>query len=315
VSWKRISLGVLVVGATAGIVAALRYGNKFLDQFEDTFHEDIAQGEFHQTSAGWRIHYTVQGEGSPVILIHGFLDSLQTWRHNAQALAQHHRVYSIDVLGFGSSERVRDHIYTLKLQAAYLKEFFDAHNIERADIVGHSMGGAMALQFAYDFPDSVHKLVLIAPATYLYNRFPRNGLEPIPRPVSRGVLGIYEKIQGEQQNQLQFAYGDPGRITQDSLGFRRRMMRVRGQHDALISMSKSKREADVPQQLPQVKAPTLLIWGKKDRVVPVAHASRHLRKLPHARFAWVEGAGHLPHEEEPQTVNELISSFLDDKTT
>lgn len=310
-NWKRIGLGVFAVGAAAGVLAALRYGNRFLDQFEDTSHEDIAEGDFCKTSAGWRIHYTVQGEGLPVVLIHGFLDSLQTWRRNAHVLAQNHKVYAIDVLGFGSSDRVRDPIYTLKQQAAFLKEFFDAQNIEKADVIGHSMGGALSLQFAYDFPDSVHKLVLIAPATYIYHALPRNGLRRVPRRLSRGVLGIYEKIQGDRHNPLHFAYGDPERITQDSLDFRNRMLRVRGQHDALISMSKSKREANVPKELDRVNVPILIVWGRKDRVVPMAHAAWHVRDLPDARLEWIENAGHLPHEEDPESVNELVTNFLD----
>lgn len=316
-NWIKISLGIVAVGTATGIYAALRYGNRFLDEFEDTAHDQVAEGDFIKTSAGWRIHYTVQGEGSPVVLIHGFLDSLHTWRRNVETLAQNHRVYAIDVLGFGSSERVQAPIYTMKNQAAFLKEFFDAQNIARADLIGHSMGGALSLQFAYDFPDSVHKLVLVAPATYIYRALPRHGLRTIPRPVTRGVMGIYEKLQGDRANPVRFAYGDPERITQDSIEIRNRMMHVRGQHDALISMSKSKREADVPQALHQVNAPALIIWGTRDRVVPASHARNHVRDLPNARLEWIENAGHLPHEEEPQQVNELILNFLDgnDKTS
>lgn len=311
-TWKRIGFGVMAVGAATGVYAALRYGNRFLDLFEDTAHDAVAEGEFVKTAAGWRIHYTVHGQGTPVVMIHGFLDSHKTWRRNIESVAQNHRVYAIDVLGFGSSDRVRDPIYTLKQQAGFLKEFFDAQNIEKADVVGHSMGGATSLQFAYDFPDSVHKLVLIAPATYLYDAFPRNGLAGVPRSVSRGVLGIYERMQGDRANPVKLAYGDPERITQDSIDIRNRMMRAKGQHDALISMSKSRREANVPQELNQVKVPTLIIWGEKDRIVPKHHAHRHLRALPNARLEWIETAGHLPHEEMPEAVNRLLLEFLDE---
>ncbi|MBI4671103.1 MAG: alpha/beta hydrolase [Chloroflexi bacterium] len=309
--WRNIGLGAVALGAAAGIWAALHYGNRFLDQFEDTPHDENASGKFFTTSAGWRIHYTVQGEGSPVVLIHGFMDSLQTWRRNAHVLAQTHRVYAIDVLGFGSSDRVRAPIYTLKQQARLLHEFFTAQKIEHAAVIGHSMGGALALQFAYDFPELVHKLVLIAPATYLYAAFPRNGLRRIPRRVSRGVFGLYHKLYGDRTNPLRLAYGDAARITPDAVQIRNQMMHVRGTHDALISMSKSKRESDVPHRLQQVNAPTLLVWGKRDRVVPGWHAERHYHELPNARLAWIETAGHLPHEEEPDSVNELLKEFLD----
>lgn len=310
-NWKQIGLGVFAVGIVTGTFAALRYGNRYLDHFEDTAPDETADGQFIETADGWRIHYTVQGEGSPVVLIHGFLDSHRTWRYNKDALAQKHRVYAIDVLGFGSSQRVRAPIYTLKQQSRFLHEFFESQNINRADVIGHSMGGALALQFAYDFPASVHQVVLIAPATYLYRRLPRYGFKRVPRRVSRGVLGIYEKIQGDTGNPLRYAYGDPSRVTDDARNIRTRMMRVRGQHDALISMSRCSPEADVPESLAQVTVPTLIIWGTKDRVVPVSDAARHIKDMPHARLEMIETAGHLPHEEEPATVNELVMSFLD----
>ncbi len=309
--WRTLGWGAAALGAAVGIFAALRYGNRFLDEFESARAEDAASGAYFVTSAGWRMHYTAQGDGAPVVLIHGFMDSLQTWRRNAPVWAQTHRVYAVDVLGFGSSDRALAPIYTLKQQAQFLREFFAAQNITHATVIGHSMGGALALQLAYDFPALVHKLVLIAPATYLYAAFPRNGLRPLPRRVSRGVLGLYERWQGDRGNPVRLAYGDPTRITPDSVALRQQMMRVRGTHDALIAMSQSKREADVPRQLEQVSAPTLLVWGKRDRVVPGAHATKHYRALPNARLEWIETAGHLPHEEEPQTVNKLVGAFLD----
>lgn len=313
-NWKRIGLGMFALSAVAGTLAALRYGNRYIDQFEDMSRDEIAEGQYCKTAAGWQIHYTVQGEGPPVVLIHGFLDSHKTWRRNVHALAQTHRVYAIDVLGFGSSERVRAPIYTLKQQSGFLREFFEFHNIAQAAVIGHSMGGALALQFAYDFPASVHKVVLIAPATYLYNRFPRNGLNRVPRRVSRGVLGLYEIMQGDHSNPVLFAYGDPGRITEDAKVIRNQMMRVQGQHDALISMSRSGREADVPRELRRVTVPTLVIWGKRDRVVPVSDAAKHLRDLPNARLEIIDSAGHLPHEEEPEIVNNLVQAFLNHET-
>jgi pimeloyl-ACP methyl ester carboxylesterase len=257
------------------------------------------------------MHYTVQGEGPPVVLIHGFLDSHRTWRRNIETLAENHRIYALDGLGFGSSDRARAPIYTVKRQTRLLREFFETLRIGRASIVGHSMGGAVGLQFAYDFPNLVHKLVLIAPATYLYASFPRYGINPLPRRVSRGMLGLYEKFQGDRNNQVRMAYGDPSRITDDAIVFRSQMMRVRGAHDALVSMTKSKPDADVHHHMSNVNVPVLIVWGKRDRVLPAAHAARHYRDLPNARLEWIDSAGHLPHEEEPEAVNRLVQEFLD----
>lgn len=298
------------LGAAAGVWAALRWGDDFLERFEDTSSDDLATGEYITTSGGWRLHFTVEGEGTPVVLIHGLMDSVHTWRRNVSALAATHRVYAIDVLGFGSSARVRAPIYGLKQQAAVLNEFFDAVGLTRATVIGHSLGGAQALQFAYDFPEKVHKLVLIAPATFLYARLAGRRLRPLPRRLTRGVLGLYYKLQGDSPNLLRYAYADASQITPEALGVRKRMMHVRGTHDTLISMSQSVREADVPRGLSDLHVRTLIIWGRHDRVVPVTHASRHQRALPNARLEWIETAGHLPHEEAPDAVNDLIRSFL-----
>lgn len=311
-NWWKISLGLGAVGAAVGIWAALRWGDEFLNRFEDTPHDTNAPGNFVTTSAGYRLHYTSAGQGSPIVLIHGFMDSHRTWRRNVDVLASAHRVYALDMLGFGSSERVRAPIYTLKQQAQALKSFFDALQIGPAVIIGHSLGGALALQFAYDFPDLVHKLVLVAPATYLYAALPRNGLRYIPRGVARGVLGLYQRWQGSRAATVRLAYGAAQRITQDSIGFRKQMLRTRGMHDALLFMIQSKREADVPRYLQQVTVPTLIIWGRRDRVLPGSHARRHAQALPNARLEWVETAGHLPHEEQPEQVNWLLQEFLKD---
>lgn len=313
-NWKRIGLGVAALGVGTAIGAALWWGNRYLDRFEDTSSDENVGGHYLTTSAGWRIHYTVQGSGSPIVLIHGFMDSLYTWRRNVEILARNHTVYAIDVLGFGASDRVQAPIYTLKQQAAFLNEFFGAQGISQADIIAHSLGGALALQFAYDFPAQVHKLVLIAPATYIYADVPSDALRPVPRTVSRGVLGIYEKLHGDAPDTLRYAYGDPQRITQDAVTSRNRLMHVRGAHDALIAMSKSKREADVPGGLNKITVPTLIVWGRRDRLVPASHARRHLRAMPQARLEWIETAGHLPHEELPESVNELVTGFLDQES-
>ena len=307
---KWLGAGVIAAGAVAGVWAALDWGNRYLDAFETIPHDQDAPGNFVRVGDGWHIHYTVQGEGAPLVLIHGFMDSHQSWRRNVDFWAKSHRVYAIDALGFGASERVRAPIYTLKLQARVLSEFFQTLNIPSAAVIGHSMGGALACQFAYDFPDLVHKLVLIAPATYLYGSVPSDSLRPVPRRLTRGVLGIYEKFQGDSPTALNSAYGDPQRITQDARQFRNRMMHIHGTHDALISMSKSKREANVPEGLNQIKIPALIIWGDCDHILPPAHALLHRRDLPNARVEFVEGAGHIPHEEEPEYVNHLVENFL-----
>lgn len=298
------------VGALAAIVGALRWGNQYLDEIEGLDQDELAAGQFFTTSNGWRLHFTVQGEGEPIVLIHGFMDSLQSWRRNVDEWGKEHTVYAIDALGFGMSDRVVEPVYTLKQEARLLAEFFEGLGIRQAAIAGHSMGGALALQFAYDFPDQVYKLVLIAPATYLYDAYPRDGFRRVPNSVARGVLGIANRVRGNQLLGLVHAYGDPRMIDDDAMTYRAQLLKVRGSADALVAISKSRREADVPRGLKKIMIPTLLLWGERDRVVPLWHARRHYLSMPNARLELIEGAGHLPQEEKPQVVNQLVERFL-----
>jgi pimeloyl-ACP methyl ester carboxylesterase len=122
-------------------------------------------------------------------------------------------------------------------------------------------------------------------------------------------------MRGETPNPVLRAYGNRERITPDSIELRTRLMHTHGMHDALVAMTRSKREADVPRELRRVNVPTLIVMGKRDRLVPPRHGERHARELPNARLEWIETAGHLPHEEEPTAVNALVKQFLDEGTT
>jgi pimeloyl-ACP methyl ester carboxylesterase len=256
----------------------------------------------------------VQGSGEPVILIHGFMDSLHTWNRNAGAWSENHALYAVDMLGFGCSERVRAPIYSLKQQARVLEEFITGLGLERVCLIGHSMGGAVALQYAYDFPGRVHKLVLVAPATFIYSALPRRVLRRVPRSWLRGAVGLYNRVQGNGYLGLRYAYGDARRLGDQAVRVREHMHRVRGSADALVSMSGSRIECDVPKELCRVWAPTLLVWGDRDRIVPLAHAYRHMNELCNARLEIVRKAGHLPHEEDPETVNSMVGNFLNEHT-
>lgn len=304
-------LGISALSAAA-VLGALWWGNRKLIKWESLEAEDYAEGQFCALPNGWRIHYTVRGEGEPVVLLHGFMDSIQSWRKNIGALAINHRVYAIDALGFGASERVVEPIYSLKRGASLLHQFFDTLSIPRATIIGHSMGGALALQFAYDFPARVHKLVLIAPATYYYANWPRRGFASIPRWLARGAMGLQTMAPPMFQTGMANAYGDAAMLDDESVSLRLRTRQVRGSADALLSMTISPRETDLPQGLSDINAPSLIVWGARDRVLPVADSRRHVEALPNAELRIVETAGHLPHEESPYQVNEWFAEFLND---
>jgi pimeloyl-ACP methyl ester carboxylesterase len=286
-------------------------GNRRVDHWETLSLDDADDGAFVPLSDGARMHYVTRGDsGSPVILIHGLMDSALNWSKNIDALAESYRVWAIDLIGFGFSSRVTEPTYSLKYFARTVREFMDAQGIERASIVGHSLGGAVALELAYDDPARVDKLVLIAPGTYLVNIPVALNLAARVPYVPRALVGMAVTSNHARMSAWRNALGNPDRLDPKEARKYARPLRVKGTADALVAMAASPRESDLPAGLSQIAARTLILWGDKDIAVPVEHGEYHERRLPNAEFVILEGAGHTPQVEYPDVVNRLTLEFL-----
>ena len=299
-------------GAGAFAASAVVLGNRRVDHWETLSLDDADDGDFVTLSGGARMHYVTRGDsGSPVILIHGLMDSALNWSKNIDALAQTHRVWAIDLIGFGFSSRVTEPTYSLKYFARTIREFMDAQGIERASIVGHSLGGAVALELTHDYPARADKLILIAPGTYLVNLpLALNFAARVPY-VPRALVGMAVTSNHARMSAWRNALGNPDRVDPQEARKYARPLRVKGTADALVAMAASPRESDLPAGLKQIDAPTLILWGDKDVAVPVEHGEHHVRNLPNAKFVILEGAGHTPQIEYPDVVNRLMLEFLD----
>ena len=309
---KFLGLGL---GAAAGVAvttaALVLLGNRRLDKWETLTQDDAGGGDFVTLSDGARMHYVSRGaNGSPVILVHGLMDSAEQWRKNIDALAQTHRVWAIDLIGFGFSSRVTTPTYSMKMFARSIREFMDAQSIARASIVGHSLGGAIALEFAYDYSARVDKLVLIAPATYLLQFRPELKLARRLPVVPRALIGWTMTNRHARERALRDALGDPAHFDPTELARRVQPMRVKGTADALVAMLGSPHGSDLPQNMDRITAPTLILWGDQDRAVPLRHGHYHAGALPNAKLVSIEKAGHIPQFEYPDVVNELMLEFL-----
>ena len=310
----------IALGAAAGIAATtaalVLLGNKRADQWETLTQDDAGNGDFVTLADGTRMHYlasAISGRRSAVILIHGLMDSAEQWRKNIDPLAQTHRVWAIDLIGFGFSSRVTTPAYSMKMFARAILEFMDAQGIARASIVGHSLGGAIALEFAHDYPARVDKLVLIAPATYLLQFRPEFKWARRLPAIPRALIGWTMTNRRARERALRDALGDPAHFDPEELARRIRPTHVRGTADALVAMLSSPHGSDLPRDLEQIAAPTLILWGDRDRAVPLRHGRYHTRALPNAQFAIIENAGHIPQFEYPDIVNELLREFLSER--
>jgi pimeloyl-ACP methyl ester carboxylesterase len=265
--------------------------------------------------SGRRVRYWALGErGTSVILLHGLGASADIWIHNVIPLARQHRVYVPDLPGFGESENPGSSFSPLDY-ALFLDNFMGQLGIDRADLVGQSLGGGVALSFVLKFPDRVKKLVLVDSAGL--------GREVVwtLRLMSLPLLGKLFCRPGRRSTELffRFAVNDRRLITSDFVdiysrffarpefraflvGIVRTMITLHGVDQRLLG--------PVLDNLGDIKQPTLIVWGRDDRVLPLEHGRRGARRLPNATLEIVEGCGHIPFFERPELFNRMVLDFL-----
>ncbi len=294
---------------------AVPLNHEILGEWESLSLEDAGIGDFVTLPNGAQMHYVVRGpvadapNARDVILIHGIMDSAYNWHKNIDVIAQTHRVWAIDLIGFGFSSRLNERVYTFKNFARWVRDFMNAVEIQRASLVGHSLGGATALQFAHDFPQRVAELILLAPAAYWWFPAPLRFAARVPF-FPRAIVHFAMKSRRAHSAAWRTAIGDPSQLDVIEVARRSRHLRVQGTMDALIAVVGSPRDTDLPRGLKNITTPALILWGEKDMVLPKAHGERLARDLSNARLKIIKEVGHIPNEESPQIVNQAILDFL-----
>ena len=261
---------------------------------------------------GARAEYVRAGQGSPLLLIHGLIGGSGIWERNIPALAEHRTVYGLDLLGMGRSERVPGLAIGLEPTARRVLATMDALGVDRADLVGTSQGGSVAMMVAAVAPERVKSLILLAPANP-YSRKTDWMVRLYSTALGGWVAGFAPRVpRWVQRVALARMFGDRRRMGADTL---------KPYHDALLVprtmehvlaivrgwfAEMKKLEAVLPEV---AKTPTLLVWGDRDRVVSLKSASRLQREI-RAELVVIPGGGHLVFEEFPQKVNRIMTEWL-----
>lgn len=247
--------------------------------------------------AGHRIHCLVAGEGPPLILVHGVAMRAEDWAPYFRALSRDHRVYAIDLLGYGDSDKPRDSLYTVGVQTDIVRGVVDVLGVKQADVVGVSMGGWISLQLAATHPERVRRLVLISSAGLAY------GTTLTETSFSATTLDEQRdsfKLQSDLAPQL------PDFILRDFL--RRSKRKAWIVRASMRSMLHSREVLD--GKLQRVRMPVLLVAGTADRIVPFHVALRMKQELPHATLVPLRGCGHLAAYECRAETLAAVTRFL-----
>ncbi len=254
--------------------------------------------------------------GAPVVLLHGLGEYVEIWRQNFDALAFQHRVYAVDLPGHGLTDKPLNAPYDGTFFTEFARDFMQVLGIERAHVVGHSLGGAVAVRLALDYPAVVDRMVLVDSG--MLGRELGWGLrlvsvpllgEWLTRPVASEALSFY------QQDVL-----DVAKVPQELLDLHDELASLPGRRQCLLKMVRTNATIFGQKRsvygrhvrgLPSIFNPVLLVWGREDPLVPLAHGQAAARCLPDARLEVFENCGHAPMLEYPEAFNEVVGDFLE----
>ena len=257
-----------------------------------------------------------KGDGSPLLLIHGFGASTFTWREIAPALARQHRVIAVDLKGFGQSDKPFDERYSVFDQAELLKQLIIDKDLRDLTLIGHSFGGGVALVLALDedpqLKGRIKKLVLLDTIAYPQDIPVAFKMLDMPVVSHVGVRMLPPAVQARLA--LRIAYLDNSKIDDDEVEMYAAPLRTAAGKHAIIHSARQIMPEDleeISKRYASIELPTLIAWCDYDRVVPLDVGLKLRRTLPNATLEIIDSCGHMPHEEQPEATLELIEDFLD----
>ena len=259
-------------------------------------------------AGGIETSYLEAGSGETVLMLHGSgpgVSALANWQHNIPTLAQRFHVLAPDIVGFGTTERPEDIVYSLRTWTDHVWAFMDARDMEKARVIGNSLGGRIALQMATDHPDRIAKMVLMG--TPGVGMTPTEGL---------AALRAYEPSHDAMRELLRNYFAvDPAMITDELVQIRYEASIADGAYEAYRAMFFDPRHAGselgiTEDEVRAIATPTLLIHGREDKVVALQVSVTMLGLLPNADLHVFSACGHWTQIERADEFSAVVSDYL-----
>jgi len=266
---------------------------------------------------GFKINYYEKGQGPPVLLLHGFGASAYSWRFIIPPLAAAHRVITMDLKGFGLSDKPADGHYAVADQAEMVADFIRRQDLNDLVILGHSMGGGVTLMTYLKMketdPGRLKKLVLIDSAGYPQKLPWFIWMAKVPG--LNTMLGKMLSPRFAAALVLKKCYYDKDKVTEEQIDTYAYYGSLPGAAAAVSQTAKQivPKDQDIEALIAQyqtIKVPVLVIWGKEDEVVPLEVGKNFKRDIPDAELVVIPHCGHIPLEEEPLATRQAIMDFL-----
>jgi pimeloyl-ACP methyl ester carboxylesterase len=261
---------------------------------------------------GRRFHYRIEGTGPTLILLHGVMASLHTWDDWVEQLKSSYRIVRMDLPGFGLSDHLvdREH-YTPDYSIELFDKIISAFGLDKFYLAGNSLGGFLSWYYAAKHPERVEKLILIDPIAY-----PQDlpGIISFVSMPGIGEIARYVAPRFLVEHNVRQVYGNPKLVKQEVVDrYYELMMHGENRYAMVQTFRKLKelsKQNDIAAQIRKVRAPTLLMWGSKDRWVPPALVERWKSDLQDVQVKIYSGAGHIPMEEMPLQTARDAHAFL-----
>ncbi|HOO55455.1 MAG TPA: alpha/beta hydrolase [bacterium] len=288
------------------IIFPLLHNSEVLDP-----KEAAPGGKFITLKDGSDIHYYDEGSGRAIVMIHGFAASADAWGRNAPAFSGRYRVVRPDLAGFGYSVKPHDVDYSYRFYADHVIEMMDRMKIKQAVLIGNSMGGGVSLRMAMEHPKRVSGLVLVD--TVGIDHGMNIGLKLMATP---GINNFMSSVNNRFFMKLilrRMIFEDKSLATEAMADKYLTPFRTYGAMGAAAKVIRSIKTDFTDEEFENIKVPTLIIWGEKDRVIYPAIATALHMKMPESKLVMIPKCGHCPQEEVPEEFNRLVSDFLSAK--
>lgn len=265
------------------------------DYLQRTYTNEHSQ--FAQV-AGMDVHYRDEGSGLPILLVHGISSSLHTWDGWTEQLKSDYRVVRLDLPGFGLTGAHPENEYSIDRYITVIDALARHLNLETFYLVGNSLGGWIAWEYTYKFPQKVSKLILIDAAGFVTPDDP-------PKPIRMAQKPIFKKIATKSapkclvRKYVKQAYGDRKKVSKELVNRYFELSNAPGNPLAFYTIANSQYQSNT-ENLTEIEVPTLIMWGQEDKKwIDVSHAYLFKEALPNNQLIIYPGVGHLPMEEVP----------------
>jgi pimeloyl-ACP methyl ester carboxylesterase len=263
--------------------------------------------------AGMNIHVRDEGpklDKEPIVLIHGTSASLHTWDGWVNSLKKKHRVIRFDLPAFGLTGPDPRNNYTIEHYAQVVIAVLDKLKINRSIFAGNSLGGYVSWATTLLYPGRVSRLILVVSTGFLFESESVPLAFKLPKKPLTSLLLQNVLPRSLVEKSVKDVYGNPGLVTDELIERYFELTLRKGNRAALNERFKQTLPGPLTQKIQEIKIPTLIIWGRKDKLIPLKFGFKFKEEILNSKLVIFDELGHVPHEEDPQTTVMAVKEFL-----